>query len=91
MADTKSKNDDQSKSTDNTVAKSESSKLANSTKDEVAPTVPVMKYTKRQFVSLSSFPGPKRDLFQISLEDGKEYTLEEANAAVAAVIERMWM
>lgn len=91
MADTKSKDDDQTKSTAKTVTKDDTSKTTKSTTDESKPVAPVMRYTKRQFVSMSSFPGPKRDLFNISLVDGKEYTLEEANAAVAAMIERMWM
>lgn len=86
MADNKSKDDDQAKSTAKATTSNDSSQTTKSTTDKTEP----MRYTKHQFVSMSSFPGPKRDLYQISLEEGKEYTVEEANAAVAAVIERMW-
>lgn len=91
MVDTSKSNDDDQKSTDKTVAKGDSSKTPKPKDDEPKAVAPVMRYTKQQFVRWSSFSGPKRDLYQISLEDGKEYTLEEANAAVAAMIERMWM
>ena len=40
-------------------------------------------FSKFELVSLGSFPGPTRDLFKVALDDDKQYTLAEANAAVA--------
>lgn len=55
------------------------------------PEKQVLKFTKKQFVSMSTYSGPKRDLFQIALQDGVEYSVEEANAKVNDLVERMWL
>ncbi|MDF7636927.1 hypothetical protein PT274_01435 [Leuconostocaceae bacterium ESL0958] len=57
--------------------------------DKPADVKPVMRFTKRQFVSLSSYPGPQRDLYKVALKEGKKYTKEEADQAVKDLFERI--
>lgn len=48
------------------------------------------RYTRYELVNMSSFPGYKRDLYKLALENGIRYTLAEADALVQEFKEDMF-
>jgi hypothetical protein len=57
-------------------------------KTERAPQSKVPTFTKEQFLASRQRPGHERDILAAVLEDGKTYTLAEAEKALQAYLKR---